>query len=152
MVCGIQLNVELTSKRIFHMTSSRKRHGCLTAWLIYMLIGNSFAALVNLLLSFAINTSTFKSIAAQQALPNISSVTYLILTVVCIFNVVCTIVLFKWKKWGFYGCLGSAVVAFIINILSGINLVTSLLGLLGLAMLYGVLNIGGENKAWTRLE
>jgi hypothetical protein len=77
---------------------------------------------------------------------------YLQATALGIFNIICAIALFNWKKWGFYGFLASAVTAFIINISSGINLVTSLSGFIGIAVLYGVLNIGGENRAWTRLE
>jgi hypothetical protein len=82
----------------------------------------------------------------------VSTGTFLILVILGIFNIACAIALWNWKKWGFYGFIASSVASFIINVASGQNIISSLVGLLGIAILYGILNIGGEKQAWTRLE
>ncbi|BAZ15426.1 hypothetical protein NIES4071_72980 [Calothrix sp. NIES-4071] len=128
----------------------RQRHGCLTAWLIFAIISNSLGALANLYISA--NFNNFSSVFAQQNISNISSGSLIGLAVLSIFNIVCAVALLRWKKWGFYGLLATSVVAFILNLSFGINLVQSLLGFVGIAILYGVLNMGGENKAWHQLD
>jgi hypothetical protein len=67
-------------------------------------------------------------------------------------NLVFAVALLQWKKWGFYGCCAVAVLAFIVNLSAGLGVGPSLLGLVGIAALYGVLHIGGDRKAWPQLE
>ena len=124
------------------MTTNKSRHGCLTAWLIFMMIANSMSVLIYVLGGQAI----------KQAIPNSPGWLFPSLIVLSAFNLVCAIALFKWKKWGFWGFLGSSVAAFIINLSIGMGLVQSVLGLLGIAILYGVLNIGENNKGWSQLQ
>jgi uncharacterized membrane protein (DUF2068 family) len=115
-----------------------KRHGCLTAYLIFMLIANSATALI-LTLTFINNLDT-----AHWAVP---------LVAVCGFlNLVCAIALLRWKKWGFWGFCISATITFISNLNLGTDIGSSLLGLVGIAVLFGVLQIGKENKGWTQLN
>ncbi len=123
------------------MTQEKQRHGCLTAWLIFMMIGNSITALIYLLGSQVI----------KQTLPTIPNWAIPVLGVIAVFNLVCTIALFKWQKWGFWGFLGSTVTTFIINMSIGMGIGQSISGLVGIAILYGVLNIG-ENKGWSQLK
>ena len=127
----------------------RQRHGCLTAWLIFMIIANSVAGLANLY--FGIHPNVYSDLTAQQGIKPISGLTFIILAILGVFNIICAIALLRWKKWGFYGILGTSVVACIINFSIGINIFSALAGFSGVAILYGVLNIGGENKAWGRL-
>ena len=124
------------------MSEQKQRHGCLTAWLVLMIIANSAAALMYL----------FGSSAIKRALPGIPSWALITLAVFAIFNLVCAIALFKWKKWGFWGFLVSSVVALVVNISVGLGAGQSLAGLVGIALLYGVLHIGKENKGWPQLE
>ena len=123
------------------MVQEKQRHGCLTAWLIFMMIGNSITALLYFLNSQAI----------KQALPTIPDWSLPILAIIALFNLICAIALFKWQKWGFWGFLGSTVATFIINVSIGIGVGQSLPGLIGIAILYGVLNIG-DNKGWSQLK
>jgi hypothetical protein len=126
-----------------HMTTEgKKRHGCLTAWLILMIVANSVTALVYLLGSAAI----------RRSLPNAPGWAFPVLIVFSLFNLVCSIALFQWKKWGFWGFCGSSVVALVVNLSSGLGIVSILGGLIGLLLLYGVLNIGKEDKGWPQLE
>jgi hypothetical protein len=46
----------------------------------------------------------------------------------------------------------SAAVVFFVNLSIGVNPVAAVGGLLGVAILYGVLHIGKERKGWTQLE
>ena len=74
-----------------------------------------------------------------------------VLAAVTLINMVCLIALFKWKKWGFWGLGMTAVVAFTINLSIGVGFGKALIGLVGFAVLYGVLQIGRDNKAWPQL-
>jgi hypothetical protein len=67
-------------------------------------------------------------------------------------NLVFIMALCKWRKWGFYGSLILAVVIFVLNLTNGIGIACSALGLVGLVILFGVLNIGGDRKAWLHLK
>ena len=121
----------------------KQRHGCLTAWLILMLIANSATALVYL----------FSADTLRRNLPHTPpSWLFPVLIVFALFNIVCAIALFQWKKWGFWGFLLSSIVAVFANISAGLGIGPALLGLIGIAILYGVLHIGNENKGWPQLE
>ncbi len=124
------------------MSEGKQRHGCFTAWLVLMIVVNSLTALMFL----------FGSAAIRQNLPNAPAWTFPVLAVGCIINVVCSIALFQWKKWGFFGCIASSILAFVVNLAIGLNIIQALLGLFGVAILYGVLQIGKEKKGWNQLE
>jgi hypothetical protein len=124
------------------MKENKERHGCLTAWLVFLIIANAASALLYLVASDAI----------RQTLPIAPGWVFPLLAVVGIFNLVCAIALLRWKKWGFYGFVVSSIVALVINLSIGLGIVQSLAGLLGLAILYGLLHLGKENKAWPQLD
>jgi hypothetical protein len=119
----------------------KERHGCLTAYLILMLIANSATALLYL----------FSSEAIRKQNPNMPDWAFPVLIAIGIINLVFAFALFQWKKWGFWGFVCTAVVVFFINIAIGINPVSALGGLLGIPMLFFVLQIGKEKKGWTQL-
>lgn len=119
----------------------RKRHGCLTAWLVLMLISNLVAVLANA-----------GSASVRQYYPNAPGWAFPALIIVGILNIVFVIALFRWKKWGFWGCAATTVVAFVVNLLVGLNVLTAVIGLAGPLILFGILQIGGENKGWSQLE
>ncbi len=114
----------------------------MTAWLVLMIVGNSASALVYLLGSDAV----------RQSLPNAPGWTFPVLIVFSLFNLVCAIALFQWKKWGFWGFCVSSVVALVVNLSIGLGIGPSLGGLIGLLILYGVLHIGKEKKGWPQLD
>lgn len=128
------------------MTAQKNRHGCLTAWLIFIIATNSIIALISLLLY------TVGNPLIEGTLPANSSWFIPVSAALCIFNVICAVALFRWKKWGFWGFLGSSVAAFVINLSIGEGIVSSLVGFLGVVILYGVLNIGEQNKGWSQLD
>jgi len=59
---------------------------------------------------------------------------------------------FRWKKWGFWGFALSSLIVFAVNLAVGLNITSAILGLVGVAVLFGVLHIDKENKGWTQLE
>ena len=121
---------------------NKQRHGCLTAWLIIMIINDSLAALGYLLAPQEI----------RQALPNAPDWVFPVITISCLISVVCAIALFRWKKWGFYGLVGSSIAVFTSNIAIGCGISSLLYDFLDIIILYGVLHIGKENKGWPQLE
>lgn len=124
------------------MSDGKQRHGCLTAFLVLMVIANAASALMYLLGSAAI----------RQNFPSAPAWAFPVLAVMGIVNVVCAIALFQWKKWGFFGFLVTSAITFVVNLMVGLNIVQAILGLAGVAILYGVLQIGKERKGWTQLD
>ena len=123
-------------------SAQKHRHGCLTAYLVLMIIANSATALIYLVASEAI----------RRNVPNMPEWALLVLIAGSIFNLVCAIALLRWKKWGFWGFVVSTVVIFVVNISIGVGVGSTLVGLLGVAILYGVLHIGKETKGWSQLD
>ena len=120
----------------------KQRHGCLTAWLILMIAANGLTAIVTPLMISQI----------QRATPNFPAWGAFVIPVLAILNVVFALAIFKWKKWGFFGFCVTALLTFCFNIYAGLGVGQAVFGLVGIAVLYGVLQIGGENKGWTQLE
>ena len=115
------------------ISEQKRRHGCLTAYLIFAIIANVGVALYYVfegLAGFAIGA---------------------IFVVLLICNIICLIALFKWKKWGFWGVVVGIIIGVCLNLYLGLGPV-SFSGLIALAVLYGVLQIGKENKGWPQLD
>lgn len=125
------------------MSGPRKeRHGCLTAWLILMILANGFTALVTPL-----------SVASiQETLPNFPTWVVWPITLIAVLNVAYAVALFNWKKWGFYGFVLNAVLAFGLNLYAGIGIPQAIIGLFGIAVLYGVLQIGSPKSGWAQMD
>jgi hypothetical protein len=124
------------------MADAKQRHGCLTAWLVLMIIANSLTSIIYLLAAGG-------AISRLAALP---AWALGFLAAGSLFNVVCAIALYRWKMWGFWGFLGVAALALIVNVALGLSIVQVVLGLVGVAVLYGVLQIGAERRGWDQLE
>ena len=52
----------------------------------------------------------------------------------------------------FLGFYVTSLISLVINIMIGLDVAQSLLGLNGIALLYGVLQMGDTNKGWTQLD
>ena len=122
----------------------KQRHGCVTAWLILMIVANSAVALVYL----------FASEFITKNLPGeVSNLMIIILAVIGVANVIFAILLFQWKKIGFWGTIVTSIATFGININIGLGIGQSLFGLIGLGILFAVLQIKEkEVSAWQNLE
>jgi hypothetical protein len=120
----------------------KRRHGCLTAALVVVIIANSAAAL----------RYTVQGETIRQAIPGMPGWALPVLIVFSLFNLACAVALLRWKRWGFWGFCVSSAVAFAVNLSLGVGIGGSLLGLLGVPLLYWVLQIGEEEKGWPQLE
>jgi mannose/fructose/N-acetylgalactosamine-specific phosphotransferase system component IIC len=119
------------------MSEGKKRHGCLAAYLWVMIVLNSIVAIFYLFGSAAIREIS-RSIP-DWALP--------VLAIGAILNVVFAIALYQWKMWGFLGFVATSVLVVVVNLMIGIGVIQALLGLGGVAVLYGVLQIGDKEEA-----
>lgn len=123
------------------MDGPKRRHGCLTAWLILLIVANSLSALMYL---FAKNL-------IMNAAPSAPEWTFPVYAGLGIVNVICAIALARWKKWGFYGFVATTLAGLVLNLVVGVEAVQVVSGLLGVVILFGVLQIGRENKGWPQL-
>jgi hypothetical protein len=119
-----------------------QRHGCLTAWLVLMIIANAATVFM----------TPLSIPSMRQAGLDPSPIGIGVIVLCGIANIIFAIALFRWMKWGFYGFVATSAVALVTNLMMGLSIAASLFGLVGIALLYWVLNMGGENKAWPRLR
>jgi hypothetical protein len=124
------------------ITQHGKRHGCLTIWLVFMIVANAATVVSTPLMYDSI----------KRAAPNASPATIALISIAGVANIIFAIALFRWKKWGFFGFVATSVIALVTNLFIGLGIAQSVFGLVGIGILYWVLNIGGSNKAWTRLQ
>jgi hypothetical protein len=122
----------------------KKRHGCVTAWLVIMIIGNSLAALIYLFAGDFLNKSLPKPI---------STTTLILLTIIGVANVAFAILLLRWNKSGFWGFVMSAIAALTVNLSVGLGIGQCILGLAGIGVLYAILQIKQDGiSAWDNME
>jgi hypothetical protein len=67
-----------------------------------------------------------------------------VLSICAILNVVFAIALLRWKRWGFIGFVATAILTFVVNVNIRVSFFQALLGLIGVAVLYAVLQIGDK--------
>lgn len=102
----------------------RNRGGCLTAFLVLMMIVNPLTALFYLL----------GGEQAHRAIPQAPGWVIPVLGVACLGNLACAIAVWSWKKWGMYGFLGISALGFGVNLFAGLG-AGALTGLIGPALL-----------------
>ena len=120
----------------------KKRNKALTFYLNFMLIANGLAFLMNL---FAFAKLKGKNSGEELV--------FFAFSIVCVLNIIFVMQIFKWKKSGFNNIAYLAVIMFCINLVTGISLGRSILGLTGLLVLYVFLQFEKDGKsAWEQLE
>ena len=90
--------------------------------------------------------------AVREAVPGMPGWGMPLLIVLALVNLACAIALFKWKMWGFWGICITSAIALGVNLAAGLGIRSAVTGLLGVLILYGVLQIGKENKGWPQLD
>jgi bacteriorhodopsin len=86
---------------------TKQRHGCVTAWLILMIIGNSFSAISYLFMGGAISQNLPEPVPQPMMIA---------LPLIGIANLIFAILLFQWKKWAFWAFTASAFITLTINL------------------------------------
>ena len=109
-----------------------------------MLIANAFYSFVYF------NTPTLPPEMAELAV--IPRWLFPVMGIAMLINLISTFAILRWKKWGFWLFTLTACVTLCINLYIGAGISSAVFGLSGVAILYGVLHIGGDKKGWTQLE
>jgi hypothetical protein len=84
----------------------KRRHGCVTAWLILIIVINSLSGVVSF---FGLGMSFDK-------IPQSLRAVLVALGFLSIVKVACAILLFQWKRIGFWGFLVISAAALVINV------------------------------------
>ena len=119
-----------------------KRHGLLTAYLVFKLVAYSLTLIAYLFASDSI-------LAVKPAMPCWMLSVFIVF---CIVGLASTSAIFQWSIWGFYMICALAIAGFILNLCAHLSPSQAFLGLLGPVILYGLLRLGGENNAWSQLH
>lgn len=122
--------------------TGKERHGCLTAYLIFMIVVNSAISLLYL----------FGSDRLQRVGTPTPAWTFWALAALGVINVISAVALLRWKRWGFWVFVASALGVFAVNLALGLGPLSGIGGVVGVLVLYGVLQIGKEKKGWSQLE
>lgn len=123
---------------------TKQRHGCVTAWLILVIVANSITALIYLLA---------EELITQNLPVEIPTTLMIALSILGIGNVIFAIMLLNWRKTGFWGFVATSILGMIINLIIGLGVLQSLFGLIGIGILYAVLQIKkADVSAWNNLE
>ncbi|XOV95162.1 MAG: hypothetical protein ACFHWX_10710 [Bacteroidota bacterium] len=122
----------------------KQRHGCVTAWLILLIIGGAFSAATY----FFMNEYLAKNYPVE-----IPETLKLIYGVISIVNIFLAFMLLRWKRWAFYFLAMNSILVIVLNLYIGLSIGFSISGLIGLAILFGILQIKkGGKSAWENLE
>lgn len=123
---------------------NKQRHGCLTAWLIYLMISNSIVSL-GLFYNIGSVVQRFQYIKSESLL--------LIVASIQILNVLFLFMLLKWFKLGFWGLLSTSVLLFIIQIMNTNNIITPIITVIVMLIMYGLLKLKKRNvSGWDNLD
>ena len=118
-----------------------RRHGCLTAYLIFMIALNALVGL-------------FYAGSALLKLPAIARLpewAYLVLCLGAAANVGFAVALLRNKRWGFLGFTAISVCILFVNLRLGVSLGQAVVGLFGVAVVFGLLQLG-KPSGWDMLE
>ena len=93
----------------------KTRGGCLTIWLILMMLFS------------AIGAYGYLRFVEFMEYP-ISPAVQILLVGLSIAQIVCAIAIWMWKKWGVYACIANGVAVIVINTMIHVPIMQSLLG------------------------
>ena len=123
---------------------NKQRHGCLTAWLIYLIISYSIVSL-GLLYNIDGVVQRFKYLKSENLLLIVASIEIL--------NVLFSFMLLKWVKLGFWGLLSTSILLSVIQIINSNNILTPVITVIVMSILYGLLKLKKRNvSGWDNLD
>ena len=123
----------LRNKEDEDKSTYKKRHGCVTAWFILMLIGSTLGLLINFAVGFYYPHNIFILLSVGQ--------------------LGCIISMFNWKRAGFWYYAIICIIAAFINMSIGVEIAAIIGGLLSPVILYGILQIeDGGRTSWDQLD
>ncbi len=123
---------------------TKQRHGIVTAWLSFAIVMNTISILLYL---------SGDEVMIRKIRGDISNPMLTLLTMLSITNVICSVLLLRWKIIGFYGFMLTSIVGLYVNLDTGLGFGKSLIGLIGIAVLYGILQMKYKNQSvWENLK
>jgi hypothetical protein len=123
------------------MEEEKKRHGCLTAWLVLIIIFDLiFVALYFFFSEFLV-----------QSRPSLPLWSMPAMVILVLFDLACVIALFRWKRWGFWGMCCVTNLAAAVNIALGMRIDIILEGFIGIIVVFILLQIG-KKSGWEQLD
>ena len=129
--------------------NKKKRHWCLFAYLVLILIANALIASFYFFIVPIPPSDISEEMARLIKFPNWY---FPVMGVLCLLNLISAFAILRWKKWGFWLFTLTASIPLWLNLNFGTSINYSVLELTGVAFLYGVLQIGGDKKGWSQLE
>jgi hypothetical protein len=129
-----------------------RRHGCLTTCLIFILLVEGCGIITGSIHSAPGGSSTPSALAGMGSLfsPPPEWYTHCV-QILSLLDIVCVIFIFMRKKWAFFGSVGVAAGVLLVSIFAG-RVFDGVSAFVLPAILYGVLQIGGENSGWKQLR
>ena len=113
--------------------ANKKRHGCVTAWLVMIFIVSAYSAFVNLAMGFYYPWNIYVMLSIGQ--------------------LVCVILMFNWKLNGFWGFVIIQLPAAFLNMILGLEIGAIIGGLIAPFILFFILQIKRNNiSAWDQLD
>lgn len=123
---------------------NKQRHGCLTAWLIYLIIAYSFSTIF-----YFFKTDEISKVLEYKISENM----ILLRGSLGILGVIFSIMLLKWVKLGFWGIFIISILLFAAQLVNDDNIMSPFFILLCLIILYALLQLKKSNvSGWDNLE
>jgi len=115
-----------------------------TLWLKFLIAMNVLAMVV---VTFFLSRSQIRQVA-----PDYDDGHFLLLILGGVLNIVFLGAMLRRRMWGYVGLWVVAIAAVALNIAAGMQVAKAVSSLIGLVVLYWVLQIGGERSGWSRLK
>ncbi len=119
----------------------RKRHPFLTLWLVVIIGANSIEAF----------RQFYFPEMFLETYPETPEWLFVGIGLLAGVNIALGTALFFWKKWAFWGFFVFSFGGVLLYLQAGVGL-QALFGLMGVAVLYIALQVGGVNKGWIQLD
>jgi hypothetical protein len=124
--------------------AGKERHGCVSTWLVFIIIVNAIVAAIYFL---------YRDETLSNLLIDIPPKLITLLGILAVANVLSAILLLLWKKIGFWAFLVTTILGVAINLKIGLSPFQSLFGLISVVVLFGILQVKENGvSAWKNLE
>jgi hypothetical protein len=122
------------------VTLEKHRHGCVTSLLIFMMMANSASVILYLFATEFISKTLSIEISVSDKI---------FLSLFQIANFISCILLFQWKRIGFWLYIVTNVATVVLSIYQGKGISQLWSALFGIALLFGVMQIATKNRKTT---
>ncbi|MBK8025235.1 MAG: hypothetical protein IPK19_28575 [Chloroflexi bacterium] len=111
----------------------RERGTLLTAWLVLMFFSNAWA--IYRYVAIIVDWLQHNDVNWDR-----HGLAFSALIVLGVINVIAVFLLWRWRIAGLYVFIGVSLIVFVLNLILGIPLFTALVGLVGMAILFALVN------------